>query len=420
MLILAAILAIFIYGMIAAMLGTILPELSDRFKLTPSQNGTIASAQALGLILASLCTGPILDNEGKKLGMVLGLGLIAVALFVLPRVAGFFSVAFLLFLLGVGGGITVTAANALASDVGEAHRAMALTLANLFFGLGALATPFIAANLFGRNWVRLCYTIASLTVVTVVIEALTRMPGPTGSGRFVLTDVAPVLGHPLLFLTALFVFLYITCEVGMWNWLPRHLIAQGIPEARALNILVPGICIGNFDWAGRDLACPQSRACRYGHIVGIGGYGDNYFFIAANAISHRRRGIGLSSRPIDGTRLSQHARDCRRRFSSHDGNGDWFRNHVRMDWPRREFTRDRRDCRRRSAKAEESAAGDPGLCRYYGGPGSGNSECAALEPERDLLKSSCPKPSRRACSRRRSSALPSWACRTALAPQKYV
>ncbi|MFY9791198.1 MAG: MFS transporter [Candidatus Sulfotelmatobacter sp.] len=244
MLILAAILAIFIYGMIAAMLGTILPELSDRFKLTPSQNGTIASAQALGLILASLCTGPILDNEGKKLGMVLGLGLIAVALFVLPRVAGFFSIAFLLFLLGVGGGITVTAANALASDTGEAHRAMALTLANLFFGLGALATPFIAANLFGRNWVRLCYTIASLTVVTVVIEALTRMPGPTGAGRFVLTDVAPVLGHPLLFLTALFVFLYITCEVGMWNWLPRHLIAQGIPEARALNILSLGFALG--------------------------------------------------------------------------------------------------------------------------------------------------------------------------------
>jgi len=47
-LILAAILAIFIYGMIAAMLGTILPDLSDRFHLSPSQNGTIAFAQALG------------------------------------------------------------------------------------------------------------------------------------------------------------------------------------------------------------------------------------------------------------------------------------------------------------------------------------------------------------------------------------
>ena len=44
MLIFAAILAIFVYGMIAAMLGTILPDLSDRFHLTPTQNGTIAFA----------------------------------------------------------------------------------------------------------------------------------------------------------------------------------------------------------------------------------------------------------------------------------------------------------------------------------------------------------------------------------------
>jgi len=244
LLILAAIIAIFIYGMIAAMLGTILPELSDRFHLSPSQNGTIAFAQAVGLILASLAAGPLLDNEGKKLGIVLGLGFIAIALFVLPRAPGFRSILMLLFLLGVGGGIMVTGANALASDVGEAHRATALNLANLFFGLGALATPLIAANLFGRNWIRLCYTIASLTVATLVIEALTKMPGPTGTGRFVLADAAPVLGRPLLFLLGLFVFLYITCEVGIWNWLPRYLIAQGIPESQALNILSLGFALG--------------------------------------------------------------------------------------------------------------------------------------------------------------------------------
>ena len=244
MLILAAIIAIFIYGMIAAMLGTILPALSERFHLTPSQNGTIAFAQALGLILASLAAGPLLDNEGKKLGIILGLALISIALFALPRAPGFRGILLLLFLLGVGGGIMVTAANALASDVGEAHRATALNLANLFFGLGALTTPFIAANLFGRKWVLLCYTIASLTVVTLAIETLTKMPGPTGSGRFVFADAAPVLGRPLLFLIGLFLFLYVGCEVGIWNWLPRHLIAQGIPESRALNILSLGFALG--------------------------------------------------------------------------------------------------------------------------------------------------------------------------------
>ncbi len=168
----------------------------------------------------------------------------SIALFALPRARSFRNVAFLLFLLGVGSGILVTGANSLASDVGESHRAAALNLVNLFFGIGAFATPFISANFFKQNSARLCYTIASLTVVTLVIQGLTQMPGPTGSGRFVLTEVAPVLGRPLLLMTGVFLFLYITCEVGVWNWLPRHLIAQGIQESTALNILSFGFAIG--------------------------------------------------------------------------------------------------------------------------------------------------------------------------------
>ena len=139
MLILAAILAIFVYGMIAAMLGTILPDLSARFQLTPKQNGTIAFMQALGLIIASVGVGPLIDNEGKKAGLVLGLALITLALFLLPKSTGFGSVSAYLFLLGLGGGIIVTGANALASDVSETSRGTTLNLLNLFFGLGGLA-----------------------------------------------------------------------------------------------------------------------------------------------------------------------------------------------------------------------------------------------------------------------------------------
>ncbi|HUX43266.1 MAG TPA: MFS transporter [Terracidiphilus sp.] len=244
MLIFAAILAIFVYGMIAAMLGTILPDLSERFSLSPKQNGTIALAQALGLMIASLGVGPLLDTQGDKVGLLLGLLFIAAALFALPRSRGFGSIVFLLFLLGVGGGIVVTGANALVSGVSEAHRATALNLVNLFFGLGGFATPFVSANLFRKNWVRLCYTVASLTVLALVVQAVTQMPAPAGSSGFVLAQAGPVLGRPLLFLLGLFLFLYVSCEVGVWNWLPRHLIAQGIPESRALNILSLGFALG--------------------------------------------------------------------------------------------------------------------------------------------------------------------------------
>jgi fucose permease len=244
MLILAAILAIFVYGMIAAMLGTILPDLSARFKLTPQQNGTIASMQALGLIIASVGVGPLIDNEGKKVGLVLGLALITIALFLLPRSTGFGSIMLYLFLLGLGGGIIVTGANALASDVNESSRATTLNLLNLFFGLGGLATPFISANLLNRNSVRLCYLVAALTAVTLVIHLATTMPGPSGGQGFAFSDVGPVLGKPALFLLALLLFLYVACEVGVWNWLVQHLIAEGVPESRALNILSLGFALG--------------------------------------------------------------------------------------------------------------------------------------------------------------------------------
>ncbi|HVC46414.1 MAG TPA: MFS transporter [Terracidiphilus sp.] len=244
MLIFAAILAIFVYGMTAAMLGTILPELSERFRLTPAQNGTIAFAQALGLMLASLGVGPLLDTEGDKVALVLGLVCIVAALFALPRSGGFRSIVFLLFLLGVGGGVVVTGANAMVSGVSEAHRATALNLVNLFFGLGAFATPFISANLFQKNWVRLCNSVAWLAVVALAVQVFTQMPAPAGSSGFALAQAGPVLGKPLLLLLGLLLFLYVSCEVGVWNWLPRHLIAQGIPESRALNILSLGFALG--------------------------------------------------------------------------------------------------------------------------------------------------------------------------------
>jgi fucose permease len=243
-LIFAAILAIFVYGMIAAMLGTILPELSERFRLTPTQNGAIAFVQALGLIIASLGVGPLLDTQGDKIGLILGLACIAAALFLLPRASGYRPVLLLMFLLGMGGGIVVTGANSLANSVSGQHSAIALNLVNLFFGLGGLATPFIAANIFKRNTSRLCYTIASLTVVALIVQAISKMPAPTGNAQFLLANVGPILGRPLLFMLGLFLFLYITCEVGVWNWLPRHLIAQGIPESRALNILSLGFALG--------------------------------------------------------------------------------------------------------------------------------------------------------------------------------
>lgn len=244
MLILAASLAIFVYGMTAAMLGVILPGYAARFKLTPKQNGSIAFFQALGQVLASIGVGLLIDYEGKKLGLVLGLSLSALAVVLIARAAGFSTLRPFFFLLGAGGGIIVTAANALGSDVTPAHRAAALNLLNIFFGLGGFATPFVLANVLGRNSRRLCYLIALLAIVAVGVNLVAPIAPPAGSGTFVFSGIGMALSRPILWLCSLLLFLYVACEVGVWNWLVQHFIAQGVPQARALNILSFGFALG--------------------------------------------------------------------------------------------------------------------------------------------------------------------------------
>ena len=241
MLIVAAILAIFVYGMIAAMLGTILPDFSQRFTLSPKQNGNIALAQAVGLIAASIFAGPLIDSQGTKAGLMLGLGLAALALLLLPKSTGYGSIVFYLLLLGLGGGCIVTGAFALAGSLGG-NTARTFNLVNLFFGLGGMATPFIAANLFKKNATKLCLFAGLVAAATFVFHGVTAMP-PAKIG-FDLSKVGSVVGSPVFWLLGVMLFLYVSCEVGVWNWMARHLIAQGVGESKAFNILSLGFALG--------------------------------------------------------------------------------------------------------------------------------------------------------------------------------
>jgi fucose permease len=240
----AAILAILVYGMIAPMLGTLLPQLTTKFGLTKGDQGLIALLNGLGLAVASISVGPLIDNKGKKTGLVLGLGLIVIALFAIPNSTGFAMLAALYCLLGFGGGIIVTAANSLVSDISEERRGSTLNLLNLFFGLGGLLTPAIGGFLFADNTIGLAYLVAGLAALTFVVHATTPMPAPSGERGFKMSEAGAVLGRPALYLLSLFLFLYVACEVGVWNWLTSYLTSRGIPEASALKILSLGFALG--------------------------------------------------------------------------------------------------------------------------------------------------------------------------------
>lgn len=235
----AAVLAIFVYGVIAAMLGVLLAS----FNLTPEENGNIALAQAIGMIIASVSAGPLIDRQGKKIALVISLALIAVSLFLLPNSAEYTMRVLWVFVLGLGGGILVTAANALAGDVNEEQRSSTLNFLNLFFGLGGMATPLIAANLVNNDARMLCFLAAGLAAVTFLVHATTPMPGPKGGGSAAV-GFGEILSKPSIWLFAGFLFLYVTAEVGVWNWLASFLKTKGLSDSAAQNIVGTGFALG--------------------------------------------------------------------------------------------------------------------------------------------------------------------------------
>lgn len=242
MLILAAILGILVYGIVAATWGTLNPTLG----FNDAQMGSIALAQAIGLIVASVSVGPLIDLKGKKTAMVSGLALISLSFWTLPNAGNDFTlVVIALAILGLGGGIVVTGANMLASDVNEARRASTLNLLNVFFGLGGLLTPFITANILGGNAVTMCYVAAILATITLIVNIATPMPKPTGERGFKASEIGVVVGRPALYLLSLSLFLYVSCEVGVWNWLAPYLNqVRKLDKSTALNILSLGFALG--------------------------------------------------------------------------------------------------------------------------------------------------------------------------------
>src|SRR5215475_5822950 len=247
---------IFVYGTVASLLGTLLPSLSAHFHLSPEQNGHLAAWQAVGVTLATLIAGPFMDSNGVKTTLVSGLALMIISLIGLLAAVGWSTLIIAIFVLGVGSGTVIVAANHLAGQVDEKQRASAVNLANTFFGLGGLATPFIAGNILSGNPIRLAYLVALVTGGAVVFAWSARIPTRPAEA-FHLSQLVTIEPKRLLLLLCLVSFLYVGCELAFWNWLPKYLMSRGSDARTALNTLGFGFACGMI--AGRLLALPLLR-----------------------------------------------------------------------------------------------------------------------------------------------------------------
>ena len=239
---------IFIYGLVSALPGSVLPTL-ERGHYLPGDSavGTFLLVNAVGALVAYLVSGPVIDRVGMKaalaggaLGVIAALVGLALTVTRIAPSAAFGSILACSLLLGLGANAIVSSGHALVADIASGWRNAALNLLDICFGLGLAALPLAVQAVQARGGVGLVF--AGLSVVTALLAVaviFARFPRPAHPESFPLKEAGELFRTPSFWLLAAALFMYVGAEVSVGKWVvtflerdPRLLAAAGLDPAR--------------------------------------------------------------------------------------------------------------------------------------------------------------------------------------------
>ncbi|MFI6299082.1 MFS transporter [Nonomuraea sp. NPDC050790] len=125
----------------------LLPDIRADLGLALSQGGLLATVFTLGIGLAGVPTGILLDRLSRKGVMAVGILIYSGFTLLTAYAVGFFDMFAYRALSGVGEAMQITALFAAVGAYFHASRALALGYLNTVFGLGSVVGPFLGAKL---------------------------------------------------------------------------------------------------------------------------------------------------------------------------------------------------------------------------------------------------------------------------------
>src|SRR5688500_996403 len=205
-------------GLLSA-IGPVLPGLCLQAHRTLAVAGVLFSALFVGAVTMQLMAGMLTERFGARLVLVAGCILLGVGMLGVTFSTSL-PLAFLAMLVaGLGDGVLVVVGNVLVVQSFNARRLAALNLTNVFFGLGAIAGPALAA-FFLKTWQSAIPAFWVLCVVVVLpIPLVLIMRFPIRSAQ--VPEAEPkrsIYRSPLLWLFGALLFFYIGTEIGIGGW----------------------------------------------------------------------------------------------------------------------------------------------------------------------------------------------------------
>jgi FHS family glucose/mannose:H+ symporter-like MFS transporter len=216
----------FVFGIVMALLGAILPSLAGRLRFTVQDIGSLFLVMNFAMLVCSLALGVAMDRFGMKPPLALGPFLVAGALVLIARAGAFADLLPAVALLGIGGGALNGATNTLVADLHEdpQRKGAALNLLGTFFGFGALFLPFVIGALLASFALSgLLLTAALLTCGAGIFAWCLRFPRPKQEHRMPFAGIARLLRAPLLVAFAALLFFESGVEFTLGGFISTYL-----------------------------------------------------------------------------------------------------------------------------------------------------------------------------------------------------
>jgi FHS family glucose/mannose:H+ symporter-like MFS transporter len=216
----------FVFGIVMALIGAILPALSGRLEFGLADIGTLFLAMNLAMLVCSSFIGVAMDRFGMKPPLVAGPVLVAAALVLIVRAERFDGLIPAVVLLGIGGGALNAATNTLIADINDDPRrkSAALNILGVFFGLGALFIPFSISMLMSAFGIgALLVGAAGLCLGAAVFAGLLDYPPPKQQHRLPVREMSRFLTSPLVAVMSLLLFFESGMEFTLGGYLSTYL-----------------------------------------------------------------------------------------------------------------------------------------------------------------------------------------------------
>jgi fucose permease len=299
-----------VFGIVFAVLGTVfgLPEMRARLQINFAQQGNIFLLLYLGIFCASLIVGPLIDQWGNRANLLVSSAIVAGAMLIFAGAHSFMLASLAAVLLGIGGGGLNTCTNALVSDLYGEQRGPMLNLLGIFFGIGALLIPLLAASIEGHFTIaQLFIFCAALAFACALAYGAISFPAGRANQAFSLRETLGVAKYPGVLLLGFILFLESGNEASIGGWTSTYVNGAGYsPRTATLALaaywaalmlsrmaaarLLAGIAKSQLVAASAVLSLAGCAILLTSHLLG--------FLIAGTAL------IGLSYGPVFPTTLA--------------------------------------------------------------------------------------------------------------------